>query len=85
MRPRRDAVFNLAVLLEAVARPDEAADLYRAALAENPELADAHYNLALLCESAGLQQEAIRHLGPARMAETCVRLRSRDAVPGVVV
>jgi tetratricopeptide (TPR) repeat protein len=51
--------FNLAVLLEAVARPDEAADLYRAALAENPELADAHYNLALLCESAGLQQEAI--------------------------
>jgi Putative Zn-dependent protease, contains TPR repeats len=59
-------LFNLALLLEDVARPDEAADAYRAALTRNPALADAHYNLALLCESAGLQLEAIRHLSAYR-------------------
>ena len=28
----------------------------------DPELADAHYNLALLYERAGRQREAVRHL-----------------------
>jgi len=47
-------------------QPAEAADMYRAALVETPDLPDAHYNLALLCEAAGLKQEAIRHLSAYR-------------------
>ena len=58
--------FNLAILLEDLKRPAEAADLYRAALAQTPDLAEAHYNLALLCEAAGERQEAIRHLAAYR-------------------
>lgn len=59
-------LLNLALLLEEMRRPGEAADLYRAVLDANPELAQAHYNLALLCEAAGLAQEAIRHLAAYR-------------------
>jgi len=64
----RDAtlLFNLAVVLEDRHQPEEAADMYRAALVEAPDLPDAHYNLALLCEAAGLKQEAIRHLSAYR-------------------
>ena len=64
----RDAtlLFNLAVVLEDMHHPEEAADMYRAALVEAPHLPDAHYNLALLCEAAGLKQEAIRHLSAYR-------------------
>ena len=64
----RDAtlLFNLALVLEDLHRPSEAADTYRAALVEAPDLRDAHYNLALLCEAAGLKQEAIRHLSAYR-------------------
>jgi hypothetical protein len=64
----RDAtlLFNLAVVLEDMHHPEEAADMYRAALVEAPNLPDAHYNLALLCEAAGLKQEAIRHLSAYR-------------------
>jgi len=29
-------------------------------------MADAHYNLALICEATGLRQEAIRHLAAYR-------------------
>jgi tetratricopeptide (TPR) repeat protein len=59
-------LFNLAILLEDARRLREAADLYRAALAAAPDLPEAHYNLALLCEAAGLKQEAIRHLSAYR-------------------
>jgi tetratricopeptide (TPR) repeat protein len=59
-------LFNLAVVLEGMKRTVEAADMYRAALVEAPDLPDAHYNLALLCEAAGLKQEAIRHLSAYR-------------------
>lgn len=64
----RDAtlLFNLALVLEDLRQPAEAADMYRAALVESPEFPDAHYNLALLCEAAGLKQEAIRHLNAYR-------------------
>jgi tetratricopeptide (TPR) repeat protein len=64
----RDAtlLFNLGILLEDLKRLDEAADTYRAALAASPDLSEAHYNLALLCEAAGLKQEAIRHLSAYR-------------------
>ena len=59
-------LFNLALVLEDTRQFAEAADAYRAALVEAPDLRDAHYNLALLCEAAGLKQEAIRHLSAYR-------------------
>ena len=64
--PDGKLLFNLALVLEDLHRPYEAADAYRAALVEAPDLRDAHYNLALLCEAAGLKQEAIRHLSAYR-------------------
>ena len=54
------------IVLEDAKRLAEAADTYRAALAASPDLSEAHYNLALLCEAAGLKQEAIRHLSAYR-------------------
>jgi tetratricopeptide (TPR) repeat protein len=54
--------FNLAVLLEDLEREAEAAVAYREALAQDPGLADAHFNLARLCEQAGNQKDALRHL-----------------------
>jgi tetratricopeptide (TPR) repeat protein len=64
----RDAtlLFNLAIVLEDAHRSADAADMYREALKEAPDLPEAHYNLALLCEAAGLKQEAIRHLSAYR-------------------
>jgi tetratricopeptide (TPR) repeat protein len=59
-------LFNLGILLEDMDRRNEAADSYRAALTQSPDLPEAHYNLALLCEAAGLEQEAIRHLSAYR-------------------
>jgi tetratricopeptide (TPR) repeat protein len=59
----RDAtlLFNFGVLQEDLANPRRAADSYRAALSIEPDLADAHFNLARLCASQGLKQEALRH------------------------
>jgi tetratricopeptide (TPR) repeat protein len=54
-------LFNLAVLQEDQQRPQDAAQNYRAALKAAPDLVDAHHNLARLCASLGLQQEALRH------------------------
>jgi tetratricopeptide (TPR) repeat protein len=54
-------LFNLGVLQEDLGEPRNAADSYRAALAAAPDLADAHHNLARICASQGLQQEALRH------------------------
>jgi tetratricopeptide (TPR) repeat protein len=54
--------FNLAVLLEDLERENEAAVAYREALAQDPALADAHFNLARLYEQAGNQKDALRHL-----------------------
>ncbi|MDQ6621115.1 MAG: tetratricopeptide repeat protein [Pseudomonadota bacterium] len=59
-------LFNLAVVLEDLHRHEDAANTYRAALKEAPDMADAHYNLALLCEAQGLRQEALRHLSAYR-------------------
>ena len=64
--PHPTLLFNIAILLEDLNRPGEAADMYRAALEAIPDLPDAHYNLALLCEAAGQKQEAIRHLSAYR-------------------
>jgi tetratricopeptide (TPR) repeat protein len=54
--------FNLAVLLEDLEREAEAAVAYREALAQDPALADAHFNLARLYEQTGNQKDALRHL-----------------------
>jgi tetratricopeptide (TPR) repeat protein len=54
--------FNLAVLLEDLERQAEAAIAYREALAQDPGLADAHFNLARLYEQTGNPKDALRHL-----------------------
>lgn len=55
-------LFNLAVLLEDLRRDSEAIQSYRDALALDPTLPDAHFNLARLHESRGSTQDAFRCL-----------------------
>jgi tetratricopeptide (TPR) repeat protein len=55
-------VFNLAVLLEDLAREPDAILAYREALALDPQLADAHFNLARLYERARDPKASLRHL-----------------------
>ena len=59
-------LFNLGVLQEDRGEAKKAADSYRAALAATPDLADAHFNLARLCQAMGREQEAVRHLSAFR-------------------
>jgi tetratricopeptide (TPR) repeat protein len=54
--------FNLAVLLEDMNRPAEAVASYRDALALDPQLADAHFNLARLYELSSDAKASLRHL-----------------------
>jgi len=54
--------FNLAVLLEDLDREPEAIQSYREALTLDPELADAHFNLARLYERARDPKASLRHL-----------------------
>ena len=54
--------FNLAVLLEDLNREAEAIAAYREALALDPQLADAHFNLARLYERAKDPMGSLRHL-----------------------
>ena len=62
--PEPDAtlLFNLGVLLEDSGRESQAMQIYRQALDLDPDLADAHFNLARLHERAGNQRESFRHL-----------------------
>jgi len=55
-------VFNLAVLLEDLDRERDAIVAYREALALDPQLADAHFNLARLYERARDPKSSLRHL-----------------------
>lgn len=55
-------LFNLAVLLEDREQFVEARAAYEAAIDAQPDLADGHYNLAMLLESMGHRQQALRHL-----------------------
>lgn len=61
-RQNAPALFNLAVLLEDTGRYGEAIDVYLAALGLDPDLADAHFNLARLYELQGNDPHMIRHL-----------------------
>jgi tetratricopeptide (TPR) repeat protein len=54
--------FNLGILLEDLAREDEAIAAYREALALDPMMHDAHFNLARLHEKANRPKDALRHL-----------------------
>jgi tetratricopeptide (TPR) repeat protein len=63
-------LFNLGVALEDQGRKEDALQTYHAAITEDPDLADCHYNLARLYESAGKTQHAIRHLGQYRRLVT---------------
>ena len=54
--------FNLATLLEDLGREDEAIATYLDALAQDPLLGDAHFNLSRLHEKANRPREALRHL-----------------------
>jgi tetratricopeptide (TPR) repeat protein len=54
--------FNLATLLEDLEREEEAVAAYREALAQDPLLHDAHFNLSRLHEKANRPREALRHL-----------------------
>jgi tetratricopeptide (TPR) repeat protein len=54
--------FNLAILLEDLGREDEAVQAYRDALALDPTLHDAHFNLSRLHENANRSRESLRHL-----------------------
>jgi tetratricopeptide (TPR) repeat protein len=54
--------FNLAILLEDLEREEEAVAAYSEALAQDPLLHDAHFNLSRLHEKARRPREALRHL-----------------------
>jgi tetratricopeptide (TPR) repeat protein len=58
--------FNLAVLLEDMDRKEEAIAAYESALRDDPNLADGHYNVALLYEESGRAKDAIRHMARYR-------------------
>lgn len=58
--------YNLGVLYDDTGRRADAVHAYEAALGEDPYLADAHYNLALLYEELGEPTRAIRHMSQYR-------------------
>jgi tetratricopeptide (TPR) repeat protein len=60
--PSATLFFNLGVLLEDLGDCADAIGAYRQALAHDPAMADAHFNLSLLYERAGDGQGAFRHL-----------------------
>jgi tetratricopeptide (TPR) repeat protein len=55
-------IFNLAVLLEDLGNEPAAMAAYREALALDPQLADAHFNLARLYERVRDPKASLRHL-----------------------
>ena len=61
-----DLQFNRAIVLEDLGRIDDAIDAYRRALEVRPDFADAHWNLARLYESGGVDKLALRHFSAYR-------------------
>ena len=60
------AAYNLGVLLEDMSRDVDAIKAYARAIAADPSLAEAHYNLARLYEQRGDRRAAIRHFNGYR-------------------
>jgi tetratricopeptide (TPR) repeat protein len=60
------ALYQLGVELEQAGRKLEALDAYKAALHEDPRIAECCYNLALLCEELKKPREAIRYMAQYR-------------------
>jgi tetratricopeptide (TPR) repeat protein len=72
--------FNLGVAVEDQRRRAEAVTCYRAALAHDDSLADAHWNLARLLDvpgDAASQSEALRHLAAYKLLRPIPATRSR--------
>jgi tetratricopeptide (TPR) repeat protein len=61
-----DALYELGVQLEQAGRKLEALEVYKAALQQDPRMADCCYNLALLCEELRKPREAIRYMAQYR-------------------
>jgi tetratricopeptide (TPR) repeat protein len=63
-----DAVllYNLGIVLEDLDRKTDAVAMYERALSADAAFADCHYNLALLYETLGKPQSAIRHMAQYR-------------------
>lgn len=59
-------LYNFGVLLDDMDRKPEAMAAYELALRGDPEMADCHYNLALLCEALERPKDAIRHMSQYR-------------------
>ena len=78
-------MFNLGVLFDDLGRTGAALEAYQAAIEEDPDLADCHYNLARLYESLGKPQHAIRHLGQYRRLMLTLTLDSRHAPSASIV
>jgi tetratricopeptide (TPR) repeat protein len=60
--------FNIGLLLEDLQRDEEALAAYRAALALEPSLHEAHFHLSVLHERQQRPREALRHLLAYRRA-----------------
>jgi tetratricopeptide (TPR) repeat protein len=56
-----DLLFNYAVALEDLGRDEEAIAAYARVLDLDRDHADAHHNIARLCQQAGDQRRAVRH------------------------
>jgi len=59
-------LYNFGVLLEDMGRKPDAVRAYLGALRGDPDLADCHYNLALLYDRLRKPREAIRHMAQYR-------------------
>lgn len=59
-------LFNYALLKEDQHKQEDAIRLYKRALAKDPGMTDAHYNLGLLYQSLRREREALRHLSAYR-------------------
>lgn len=70
-QPNSTLLFNLGVVLEDQGRTSDALSAYQQALVLDPELADAHFNLARLYELAGNQANSLRHFSAYRKL-TCL-------------
>ena len=55
------ALFNLGVVLEDVGKDEPAIECYLQSIAADPEIAEAHYNIARLYVRRNAETEAIRH------------------------